>query len=487
MNYVSDDCRLLLGAAPETLTTGQPFATRIHPEDRDRVWREIQSALSSHDLYVVEYRLQHASGQWRSVCERGWILPGLAGKINGLEGHVTDLTWRMEEERNRRIMEGRLRRAQKMEAIGTLAGGVAHNFNNVLAGILGSAELMRMDIEPKHPAREFLDQIFVAGQRAREMVQQVLTFSQWRENERILIQLQPLVRECVKLLRATIPAMVDISCQVDPECPAVLADPTQIHQVVMNLCTNVWQTLPEHGGQIRVNLARCQITETLAAAQAGLVPGPGVRLTISDQGGRLNQSEPERLFEPLSPHPSDAEDSGLSLSVVHGIVKSHQGVFTLKNEPGLCAQFHVYLPAQGVETEPPVESPTVLSSNHERILLVDDDDIAGLTTEKILHRFGYRVKWFKHPEAALADFQAHPGDYDFLLTDLAMPGMTGNHLAAAVRRLRPAIPTLIITGMIDPAILKQVREAGFGNVLFKPVSPAILSAEIARRLGHPTP
>jgi signal transduction histidine kinase/HAMP domain-containing protein/ActR/RegA family two-component response regulator len=484
LEYVSAGCQDLLGVAPEHLTTTPAaFSERIHPEDRERIWSEVESALAHHTAFALEYRVRHANGQWRSVCEKGLALRDAGGQVTALEGSVTDLTWHAEAERQRRLMETQLRRAQRMETIGTLAGGVAHNFNNVLAGILGSAELIKMDLDPGHPAREFLDQIFMSGNRAREVVQQVLNFSQWRENERITIQLQPIVRECVKLLRATLPAMVNVAGHVESECPPVLADPTQIHQVIMSLCTRLWKALPEGGGHLRVELAGCEFSETVPVVHSGLTTGPGVRLTICNHNLRLSKTLPEAVFEPFATAEPGAEgaDPGLGLAVIHGIVKAHEGIFTFKSEPDQGLDFHIYLPARVVEREPPMEAAD-FSKKQERILLVEDDETAGRTTEQMLHRFGYRVRWFQHPETALADFQARSEEYDLVVSDLAMPGMTGSHLAAALRRIRPRIPILITTGMMDPAMLERARASGLGRVLCKPVPAATLAREVAQRL-----
>jgi signal transduction histidine kinase/CheY-like chemotaxis protein len=480
LEFMSAGGRELLGAEPGEFTAGRlSFRDRIHPEDRERAGDDVPPASAEPAVRTLEYRLQDTAGRWHSVYEQRWAIRDGQGRVIAWEGHLTDRTWQVEAERQRRRMEDQLRRAQKMEAIGILAGGVAHNFNNVLAGILGSAELIKMDLEPEHPAREFLDQIFLSGRRAKEVVQQVLTFSQWRENEHIVIQLQPVVRECVKLLRATLPAMVDITCQIDPDCPPVLADPAQIHQALMNLSQHAWKALPEDAGQLRVSLARAEPGALRAAGS----PGPGVRLAIGEGGPEVDRTAPERVFEPFASVPPDPADGGLSLSVVHGIVKSHQGVFTVKGEPGRGLDFCIYLPAEALETEAQAEAPICLSQHHERILLVDDDEIAGRTMETLLNRYGYRVRRFAHPEAALAEFRAKPEGCDLVVSDLAMPDMTGMHLAGALRHLRPEIPILIITGMIDPAILQQARDAGLGAVLAKPASPAVLTQAIARLLG----
>jgi PAS domain S-box-containing protein len=486
MEFVSEGCRELLGVEPEDLTAGRisSFSELIHPEDRERVWDEVQSAIAKQCAFTLEYRVKHAKGQWRSVWEQGRAVLDNQGQVVALEGYITDMTRRVEADRERRILEDQLRRAQKMEAIGTLAGGIAHDFNNVLAAVLGSAELIKMDMPSEHPSREFLDQIFLAGNRAREVVQQILTFSQRRESERNVIALQPVVKECMKLLRSTIPAMVEISCTVDPACAPVLADPTQIHQIIMNLCTNAWQALPEKNGFIRVSLEMCEIDEMVRAGHPDLHPGPAVRLSICDNGSGMSKATLERIFEPFFTTKPVGEGSGLGLSVVHGIVKAHQGVIAVESAPGKGTTFHIYLPPQvSEEKEVPEEPKTILGGNRECIMFVDDDDSAGYVTEKVLNRFGYQVRWFKHPEEALEHFQNRPDEYDLVVSDLAMPGMTGDNLATALLKIRPDIPILITTGLIDPAILKHAREIGVCNVLLKPVSAATLAREIAQHLA----
>jgi PAS domain S-box-containing protein len=484
MEFVSEGCRNLLGVEPEDLTSGGiAYNHLIHPADQEQVWNEVQRAMARQGVFTLEYRVKHANGQSRNVFEQGRPVLDSQGQVVALEGFIVDITRRVEAERERRVLEDELFQSQKLETIGTLAGGIAHDFNNVLAAILGSAELIRMDLAPGHPSREFLDQIFTVGNHAREVVQQILTFSQQRGTERRVIYLQPVLKECMKLLRSTAPSLVNISFQVDPDCQPVLANSTQIYQVIMNLCMNAWQAMPKNKGAIRVILGMCNIDEKMCLSHPGLYPGPAVRLSICDDGSGMNAATLKRIYEPFFTTKPAGKGSGLGLTVVREIVKAHQGIITVESGLGTGTVFRIYLPPQAnKEEEAPTESRVIFSAKRERIMLVDDDESAGLTTEKILGRLGYQVRRFQYPEEAMAEFQADPAEFDLVISDLAMPAMTGDNLAAALLKIRPNIPILITTGVMDSPILKKADEIGINKVLLKPVSTETLAREIARQL-----
>ena len=486
MEFVSEGCRNLLGVEPEDFMSGAlAYNHLIHPEDQEQVWNEIQSAVARQDVFTLEYRVKHANGQWRNVSDQGRAVLDSQGRVAALEGCIADVTRRAAAEGKCRILEDQLFQSQKLEVIGTLTGGIAHDFNNALAAILGSAGLIKMDLPPEHPSREFLDQIFTVGNHAREVVQQILTFSRQQGSERRVIYLQSVVQECVKLLDSSSPATVNISCQVDPDCPPVLANSTQIYQVIMNLCMNAWQAMPGNSGNILVDLAMCDIDPKMSLGHPGLSTGPAVRLSIHDNGSGMDKATLEQVFEPFFTTKPVGKGSGLGLTVVRDIVKTHQGVITVESEPGKGTVFRIYLPPQANEEEAtPAESSIVFSVKHERILFVDDDEFAGVTMERLLERLGYRVRRFQYPEEALAQFQADPAEFDLVISDLAMPGMTGDKLAASLVQIRPNIPILITTGLMDSPILKKQGETGIRNVLLKPVSTETLAREVARQLGN---
>ena len=353
---------------------------------------------------------------------------------------------------------------------------------------MGSAELLRMDIPPDHPHAELLQQILAAAHRAKALVQQILTFSQRRESKVGPISLKPVVKECLALLRSTLPAMVTIKYNVASDCAPVLADPTQMHQIIMNLCTNAWHALPERGGIIEVNLEMCEIDARMAATNPDLRVGQYVRLSIRDNGCGMDQATLERIFEPFFTTKSSGQGTGLGLSVVHGIVKIHQGAIIVYSEPGKGTVFYVYLPAHSVsEPMAPEINENPLRGNGQHILLVDDEEWTGRTMERVLSRLGYRVHLSGHPREALARFGSAPAQFDLVISDSAMPEISGFDLAASLLRIREDIPILLITGLIDSAGEERARQIGVRNVLLKPVNAQVIGREIARLLNFPGP
>ena len=453
---------------------GRNVADLIHPEDLTRLAAMIRRALANPDMPVsIEYRVKHRDGGWRLFSSVGRSIP------HGADGRC--VVFNSRDITASRNLEEQLLQAQKMEAIGTLAGGIAHDFNNMLAGILGSAELVREDLSPEHPTQEYVQSIMAAANRARELVQQILTFSRRQESEKRLLQLQPVVGECVKLLRSTIPAMVKITHYVDPECPPVLADPTQIHQVIMNISTNAWHALPEAGGRIDINLRATEVDAEMAVRHRELRPGTYVRLSIADNGKGMDGRTLERIFEPFFTTKAPSKGSGLGLSVVHGIIKSHRGAILVESEPGRGSTFQVYLPARSVGRAPPsAPAPAIPPGQGQRILFVDDEPIVARATEEFLKRLGYVVTRCEESSDALARFRNGPEGFDLIVTDWAMPGMSGTELVSAIREIRPNIPMLLMSGFVDSSVQQSARSTGISEILIKPVNPELLAQVVAQ-------
>ena len=438
----------------------------------------IQRAAANPDLPVsIECRLQDHDSAWHLFAFVGRGVPhGAGGKRVVFNSRDISVSRNLEEQ---------LLQAQKMEAIGTLAGGIAHDFNNMLAGILGSAELVREDLGPGHPSQEYVESIMTAAHRARELVQQILTFSRRRESEKRVLSLQPVVGECIKLLRSTIPAMVKITHYVEPHCPPVLADPTQIHQVIMNICTNAWHALPETGGRMDITLQSAAVDVAMAMRHSQLRPGVYACLVITDNGHGMDAATRGRIFEPFFTTKPATKGSGLGLSVVHGIIKSHRGAILVESEPGKGTTFQVYLPARSANREEPLlPAPAIPHGHGERILFVDDEPIVGRSTEELLKRLGYLVTRCVQSEEALARFRQTPRDFDLIITDWAMPGMSGTELVSAMHEVRPDIPMLLVSGFVGALLEETAKKMGIGEILVKPVNPELLAQIVDMMLSR---
>jgi signal transduction histidine kinase len=349
LEFVSASSQTLLGVAPESLLN-QPSALHelIHAGDRDRVLHEIETAVAQRKHFQIDYRIRHARGHWLSVWERGQIVLSPTGQPLALEGHLTEISDRDKNAAARRAREYDSNQIRKNRSINILASGIAHDFNNVVAGILGSAELIKMELEsePNHTSQEFLQQIFQAGERARELVHQIKSFSQRPPCDRHWIQLHSCLTESLQIVRSIIPQKVEINHHLSSKCPAILGDAAQIQQLVLNLCTNAWLSMPDRAGRIEIKLAPGEVDEPTAKKNPDLVPGPYVLLSISDDGPGLSKSSQERVFEPFAHKRSSGKKCGLELYVVHEIMEAHEGAILLDSAPGRGTKFHLYFPAQ---------------------------------------------------------------------------------------------------------------------------------------------
>jgi PAS domain S-box-containing protein len=373
-------------------------------------------------------------------------------------------------------LTARLRQAQKMEAIGTLAGGIAHDFNNILAGIFGYSELGLEEVDPSTRLHADLRHIHDAARRAKELVYQILAFSRQVEGERHPLRLESVVKECLKLLRPSMPSNIEILVNLAPDCPRVVADATQMHQIIMNLCTNAYHAMREKGGTLTVGL------HPFVVSGADMHDRLEMCLTVSDTGRGMPPEILDRIFEPYFTTKAPGEGTGLGLATVHGIVASHNGAVTVCSDPDLGSTFSVYLPAAPADLpekraaeEPPVRG------GDERILVVDDEEPLAMLQERVLSRLGYKVTAMKSSLDALAAFKASPNDFDLVLTDQTMPGMTGYQLGQQMLAIRPGIPIILTTGYGDSAHRDAVLLNGIGAFMAKPAEIRDM-ARLVRRL-----
>ncbi|MBW2107251.1 MAG: PAS domain S-box protein [Deltaproteobacteria bacterium] len=377
---------------------------------------------------------------------------------------------RRQIEYDKKQLESRLRRVQRMEAIGTLAGGIAHDFNNILTPILVQTELAKLSIADDDPVQTSLDEVLKAGLRAKDLVQQILAFSRESEQQFTSIDLVPIVKESLKLLRSTIPKSIEIRKNFkSPRC-IVKADPGKMQEVIMNLCTNAAQAMKEPGSVLNVSLESVALNENDTRSFPDIRPGPYVMLAVSDTGSGIEPELLEKIFDPFFTTKPPGEGTGMGLAVVHGIVKSHAGAITVESEPGKGTTFRVLLPKVNHE-EALVENGHdryALPTGKERILFVDDEVSLVRLVEQMLKLLGYQVETRTSPIEALAAFQHHPDQYDLVMTDMTMPNMTGDVLAKEFMRVRADIPVIICTGFSHQMDQEKASALGIRAFVMKP-------------------
>jgi len=338
-----------------------------------------------------------------------------------------------------------------MEAIGTLAGGIAHDFNNILTAILGYSEMARAQLPAADPIGKDLDQVITAGTRATELVQQILTFSRQREEDFKPLKVQLILKEVLKLLRASLPTTIQLKESINTGSGSVLADPTQIHQVVMNLCTNAKHAIGAEAGTLTISLSEIQVTEEMSLADwPQAIPGTYLDLEISDTGCGMDGLTISKIFDPFFTTKEKGKGTGLGLSVVHGIIKQHKGEITVASEPGQGTTFHIYLPAiaEDISSEQ-IVAEEIPRGNGERILFVDDETTIAIILERILERLGYIVTIFTNSVEALEAYKNNPENFDLVITDMTMPEMSGIELTRKLLTLRPNLPVILCTGFSE--------------------------------------
>jgi len=375
-------------------------------------------------------------------------------------------------------LESQLQQAQKMEAIGTLAGGIAHDFNNILFPIVGHTEILLEDVSKDGPLRDSLNEIYTASLRARELVQQILSFSRQGKSELKLIKIQIIIKEALKLIRSTIPTTISINQNLQPECGAVNVDPTQIHQIVMNLATNAYHAMEENGGELKVVLKEIELSQH-EVIPLDLAPGPYACLTVADTGKGMTKDVRDNAFKPFFTTKEKGKGTGMGLSVVHGIVKSMNGSIQLHSEPGCGTEFQIFLPIvksafekQDTQTKEPV------IGGSESVLLVDDEKSIIAMGRQALERLGYQVTTRTSGIEALEVFRANPDKFDLVITDMAMPKISGDKLAFELMKIRSDIPVLLCTGFSENMTDEKIKSLGIKGLLIKPMVIKYLAKKI---------
>jgi len=377
-----------------------------------------------------------------------------------------------------RKLEAQIRQSQKMESIGTLAGGIAHDFNNILFPIVGHTEMLLEDTPEDSPFRASLNEIYTGSLRARDLVHQILAFSRQGTNDLKLMKMHPIIKEALKLIRSTIPTTISINQNLQSDCGAIKADPTKIHQIVMNLATNAYHAMEENGGELKVTLKEIQLGEHELIIP-DMKSGSYACLTIADTGSGMDKQLTDKIFEPFFTTKEIGKGTGMGLSVVYGIIKNMNGAINVYSEPGEGTQFSVYLPlAEAVKEQQATKVEALIQGGIEQILLVDDEEAILKMGKQALERLGYQVTSRTSSIEALEAFRASPDKFDMVITDMAMPNMSGDKLSIELTKIRPDIPVLLCTGFSETMSEEKAASLGIKGFLLKPIVMKDLSQKI---------
>ena len=478
--FVNQACITMLGASSAQELIGKSVYEFVHPDDHASMRTRAERIRGGTIAAAEEVRIVRLGGAviWCEAETKSFVFEGAPAIYSVLR----DTTALRQADAERAALAEQLRESQKMEAIGTLAGGIAHDFNNAIAAILGNVELAQLDAVGNEKALESLGEIKIASTRARELVQQILAFSRRQVAVMEPTSLAAIVEECGRLLRATLPARISLDIQCEPDLPNVLANAGQIHQVLINLGTNAMHAIGRVSGRISMRVERAnpeggamvnslELRKLYAEHLGGLL-----RIVVTDTGAGMDSETLKRIFEPFFTTKRVGEGTGLGLSVVHGIVRSHRGEITVQSEPGKGTTFTVYLPtAMAAQTQATPEregkavtaTPDFALEDAQHILYLDDDGVLVGLVRRLLERRGWRVSAYVDQEQALAALRADPDDFDLVVSDYNMPGLSGLDVAREVRNIRSDLPVVVASGFVDEELQANAREAGVREVIFK--------------------
>jgi PAS domain S-box-containing protein len=440
IQYVNPAVTTINGRAPLDMI-GHNINSLVCHEPERQLYEAILKASFQEEHLTDLFQYRHDNGAVLELDVITWSVSDSIGNIISHVALIRDVSYEMQ-------LESQLRRAQRMEAIGTLAGGIAHDFNNTLASIITCTEMALEESQDGSTLRELLDVVLKSGLRGKNLVKQILTFSRQGEQKRQEVRVDLVVSECLKLLRATLTPSIEIRLHIEKKIGLVFADPTQIQQIVMNLCTNAVHAMRGQArGELDIWLENVDIDRFSVTNIVNLSPGSYLCLSVSDNGHGMDGKTIERIFDPFFSTKGQSEGTGLGLSVIHGIVSNHGGGITVESEPDQGSQFKVYLPRLDTSANDTTEAPSAaILSGTECILLVDDESDLVFGTELMLKQLGYKVVARTDPLVALQLFCSAPEQFDLIITDQAMPHMNGTELARELTRIRPDIPVILCTG-----------------------------------------
>ena len=475
-----------LGFVQTDIAQGIQIFLALVPEDRERAMANFKRVLHGEQLGNVEYTAQTKEGRTLSVLiHTDRILQN--SKPAGIRGIAIDTTAQKAFQAEKEKLERQIRQTMKMETIGTLAGGIAHDFNNILAAIIGYADLAIETIPVEDQNRYNVEQILSAGNRARDLVKQILTFSRQTEQEKHPLRLELLLKETVRFLRASLPASILIKTEIAVKNDLVFGDSTQLHQVLMNLCTNSSHAMREKGGQIHIFLTEESPNAPDLADESGAPSGKYLKLQVKDTGSGIHSEILDRIFDPFFTTKKREEGTGLGLSVVHGIIKDHHGFISVASQPGEGTTVDIFLPMHQGVMEKPVNTDILQLKGSERLLFVDDEEMIVQMSEKQFKRLGYDVVVTTESLEAIELFQKDPDRFDIIITDLTMPNLTGLELASRALQIRPDIPIILCTGFGDQTSREKAMALGIVDIILKPPLTKDLARAVRKALDKKDP
>ena len=481
LTYISPVCEKIVGYKPEEII-GKSVMDLVFEDDREQIRQDYQNVFSDENV-PSEYRLVGKSGD--IVWVRSFSRPAMEdGKVMGINGVITDVSALKKSQEEKQALEKQLNQSHKMEALGTLASGIAHDFNNILSPINGFAEMILMEIGEDSPFRERLLQILDCVKRGSNLTRQILAFSRKVEPEIKPLDVNKLFSEVLQFLRPTIPSAIQIDLDSDENVGYVMADATQIHQVLMNLITNACHAMEDDTGFIHMTLRNVELVSSDALCKK-LKPGPYVCLSVSDSGSGIGEDIKDRIFDPYFTTKDKDKGTGLGLANVLGIINSHNGHIAVESELGKGTTFCIYLPrVEKISSGKNIKKMEELQRGSESILVVDDEQYIATVLQGILEKLGYKVTAITSSHEALDLFKKDPFSFDVIITDMTMPQMTGVHLSKEILAIRNDIPIILCTGYSDKIDVANLKAMGIKGFMLKPIELAVLADAVRKVLDE---
>ncbi len=490
--YITPSIEAMMGYTPKEAAHFS-FTEMLPPQAGKRAMTAVKEGIRQarestgkrKEAFTIELECYHKKGHifWTETTTT--FTQDAMGKPVEMIGVTRDITSRKQAEKAKDALEQKLHQSGKLEALGTLAGGIAHDMNNIIAAILGYAQISQYDTDPDTRLNHRINRIIKACHRAKDLVGHILTFSRQDSDKAQVIKIHLIVKEVLKLIRATLPATITIESHIEDKSLMVNIDPTQLHRIIMNLCTNAWHAMQDSGGILGLGLEKVILDEHTAGQYINLTPGEYVRLTVSDTGHGMEDKVLQRVFEPFFTTKPTGLGTGLGLSMVHGIVKKSGGDIFVYSEPDKGTAFHLLFP--NVTREPAQQETTQeeVPGGSESILYVDDEEYITDMAVEMLSDLGYRVIASNSSEDALALFNENPGDIDLLITDQTMPNLTGMDLADKIRETAPDLPIILCTGFSELMTPERIDGSGINQYIMKPFTQNDLAARIRTALDKP--